>query len=354
MRTISAKITGVAYKPLLCKHLKTFKLNQLDAAMSKAGSFLLETDRATFAVSWWVSAKRTRSYPYARVYDTLSFSGKKVTIIPVFKDEGGGDRDYLQWDTVSLMSLLGVYVIIAYYVNAEVNPRFPDKVTNQRFDYDYLKRKIEELTDYQSDALHWNMLQVDELAAITEKAKEAYAKISEKTGVKMHSVKGVDKRIAEIMKSQESFMSFSRKLAKTAQHSESKTRHEKENLAGGKGKITIKNYLGGEYYFTADELRIRGNTVFLIEGKNTAREKLPALEDIKDGLLKMVIFCNLKAVSFDGKRLTPKAVLKLTSTGGFDASELPESQKKILATLKAEAEENNFNLLVNNVALAVP
>ena len=66
-----------------------------------------------FAVSWWVSPKRTRSYPYARVYDTLGFSGKKATIIPIIKDEGkDGDRDFLQWDTISLMSLLGVYVIV--------------------------------------------------------------------------------------------------------------------------------------------------------------------------------------------------------------------------------------------------
>ena len=82
--------------------------------MSKFGSFLLEIDsKNQFGISWWVSAKRTRSYPYARVYDTLSFSGKKVTIIPIYKDEGfQGDRDFIQWDTISLMSLLQVYVII--------------------------------------------------------------------------------------------------------------------------------------------------------------------------------------------------------------------------------------------------
>lgn len=82
-----------------------------------------------------VSSKRTRSYPYARVYDRLAFQGKKVTIIPIFKDEGlDGDRDFLQWDTVSLMSLLGVYVIIGYYVSATPNPNYKNKITNQRFD----------------------------------------------------------------------------------------------------------------------------------------------------------------------------------------------------------------------------
>ena len=47
-------------------------------------------------MSWWVSPKRTRSYPYARVYDSLSFPGRKVTVIPIIKDEGKeGDRVYL-------------------------------------------------------------------------------------------------------------------------------------------------------------------------------------------------------------------------------------------------------------------
>lgn len=78
--------------------------------------FLKLMKKNKIAISRWVSPKRTRSYPYARVYDTLNFVGKRITIIPVIKDEGkDGDRDFLQWDTISLMSLLGIYVSIAYY-----------------------------------------------------------------------------------------------------------------------------------------------------------------------------------------------------------------------------------------------
>ncbi len=57
-------------------------------------------------------------------------SGKKIRIIPIYKDEGiGGDRDYLQWDTISLMSLFGVHVIISYYIFAQRHPRRADKIT---------------------------------------------------------------------------------------------------------------------------------------------------------------------------------------------------------------------------------
>ncbi len=112
---IFARITGVKDTPFLCSKLKSFSYKDFDAALSEKTTFILQIDPTKqIALSSWVSPKRTRSYPYSRVYDTLNFSGKKATIIPILKDEGKqGDRDFLQWDTISLMSLLGVYVIIS-------------------------------------------------------------------------------------------------------------------------------------------------------------------------------------------------------------------------------------------------
>ncbi len=105
---IYAEIIGIIYKPFLCKPLKTFSIDDLETVINHNTAFILNFAKdVQLALSWWVSAKRTRSYPYARVYDMLGFQGKKVTIIPFMKDEGReGDRDYLQKDTISLMSLL--------------------------------------------------------------------------------------------------------------------------------------------------------------------------------------------------------------------------------------------------------
>ncbi len=80
---ISAKITGIRYSPFLCRDLNTFDMDNLDVALSKDGTFILNIDDRKLAISWWVSAKRTRTYPYARIYDSLSFQGKKITIIPL-------------------------------------------------------------------------------------------------------------------------------------------------------------------------------------------------------------------------------------------------------------------------------
>ena len=154
--SITAKITGIEYTPFLCRKLQSFRLDELQRAISKQATFILKAnEKKEIALSWWVSAKRTRSYPYARVYDSLALTGKKVTIIPIFKDEGvEGDRDFLQWDTISLMSLLDVYVIIAYYTDAIKNPRKEHKITEQIFDIKYLNEQINKFLSYKSSALH--------------------------------------------------------------------------------------------------------------------------------------------------------------------------------------------------------
>jgi len=349
MINIFAKITGIKYTPLLCKKLHVFKFKDLAKALSKEATFILKIDDKQIAVSWWVSAKRTRSYPYARVYDSLNFIGKKVTIIPIVKDEGKeGDRDFLQWDTISLMSLLGVYVIISYYKTAERSSRYKNKITNQRFDIEQIKSEIKKLLSYQSGALHWNVEQIKKVGDIGKKALEAYDKISRTLNVEMHSRESAEKRIKKLLEGKETFMSLSRELAHKAQMRESITIQPKEKITGIKATLTIKNYLGGYYYFTSDEVEINEKNVFLIEAKHTKENKLPSIGDIKDGLLKMILFTNLEDVKIDGKKYNPIPVLKLTTGGGFKLSELNEQQNKILELLKKEAQINKFKILLNN------
>ena len=343
---ILAKIKGIKYSPLLCRELEVFHYKELRKAISSCGSFILKINEENkIAISWWVSAKRTRSYPYARVYDTLGFSGKKITIIPVVKDEGKeGDRDFLQWDTVSLMSLLGIYVIIAYYDEAERSKRYRHKITSQCFNIGYIQEQIQNILSYQSDALHWNLAHIDRVGQIGQKAIESYSKISKKLKVEMHSRQTAEKRIVELLKGKNEFMKLSRELAEKAQKRERLTIQPKENLSGTKAIITIQNYLGGYYYFTSDEAEIKANNIFLIEAKHSKAKQLPSLEDIKDGLIKMILFTNLEDVKINGKNYNAKAALKLT-TKKFNAQKLTLSQKKVIARLQKEAITNNFKLI---------
>ena len=76
---IIGKITGIEYKIELSKALKRIAIKDFDVNTIPA-TCLVESKKGTFAISKWVSPKRTRSYPYERVYNSLSIS-KKITII---------------------------------------------------------------------------------------------------------------------------------------------------------------------------------------------------------------------------------------------------------------------------------
>jgi len=344
---VFAEVKGIRYRPFLCRKLDAFSFNDIVEALQKEASFILRVNESQVAISWWVSPKRTRSYPYARVYDTLGFTGKKATIIPIMKDEGkDGDRDFLQWDTVSLMSLLGVYVIISYYADASKNTNFKNKITNQKFDIDHVKSEINKLLYYQSDALHWNLSQLDNVGEIGRVALQHYRNISRKLDVEMHSWKSAEKRIMQILKGKETFMKLSRELAEKAQKRERVTIQPKEHLTGIKATLTIKNYLGGLYYFTCDEVEIHGDDLYLIEGKHSKGKELPSLEDIKDGLLKMILFTNLENVQIEGKNYNPVPILKLTTAKGFDTAHFENT--KIINLLKDEAKINLFKILIND------
>jgi len=312
---IDAKIENLTYSHSLCQQLKIFGIDEfLSGIAFNNAAFLLSYNKNTIAVSHWVSPKRTRSYPYARVYDTMN-TRTRITIIPFLKDEGKqGDRDFIQWDTVSLMSLLGVYVILGYYKKAEKNPNYQHKITRQQFDYIYLKQRIDELLQYKLDALHWNLNELNKnLLDVAELSRFHYKKISKLTGVEMHDERGISQRIDVIRESIEKFQSNSRELASSAQIREYKTIQPKEIIIEDKATITIKNYLGGYYYFTVDEIVLNGNNLFLIEKKHSERSIFPGIADIKDGLIKMMLYTNFSEVKVSDMSFSHHPTLGLTS-----------------------------------------
>lgn len=360
-----AEITGINYKPYLTSELDEINFHSFDINTCPS-TCLINLKKSKLAISKWVSPKRTRSYPFERVYNSLN-STKKITVIPVIKDEGEkGDRDFIQWDTISLMSLLDVYVIPAYYENAEVNKRLKGKITNQTFNNNYVKNKIKEISNYYSSALHWNLNEIKyNILGLVNKTKNIYEKISIKTGVKLHNEMGLERFKKDLLEDANDFMNTSRNKAKEAQRREMLTRQPKEVLKTlSKSKITIKNYLGGYYYFTTDEIKIEKKNIYLIEGKHSANQKLPSISDIKDGLLKMILYCNLSSLIYNGIPFKNIPVLSLTSAiilgeiNSKDKSKRIEDfmnknkfnsfQKILLETLFKEANKNNFIVTVKH------
>ncbi len=361
---ITAKITGIEYKIKIASKLNSFELTDFDINNLPANC-ILKDKNYLFGLSKWVSPKRTISYHYARIYNTLNIS-KRITVIPIIKDEGKeGDRDFIQWDTVSLMSLLDVFVIFAYYNNAEKHSSRENKITNQKFNNKYVNDKIIEIKKYHSSALHWNLREIKRtFPKLISKAKSSYRKISNKLDVEFHSEKGINNFASKFLSGVTEFMNSSRQKAKEAQKREISTVQPKERLrTDSKATITIKNYLGGEYYFTTDEVEICKNKIYLIEDKHTKSAKLPSEGDIKDGLLKMILYTNLEKVYVNNKEYIPCPVLNLTSTqliGNISSNSFSiqikrfvhtnsftDKQTDLILSLIEEAEENNFILEIN-------
>ncbi len=363
---ILAKINGIRYKAYLQKELKKFSLEEFDINLLPS-SFILEGKDFSFAISKWVSPKRTRSYPYERVYNTLSFT-KKLTIIPIVKDEGfEGDRDFIQWDTISMMSLLDVYVILAYYEKAEKHKSQRNKITNQSFSNEFILSKIKEIKNYHSSALHWNTNELkNNLKNLVDNVKQCYLKIATKLKVKLNSTKGLDDFQEQIQKELNCFMDISRDKSKKAQAIEIKTNQPKEFLkTSTKAKITITNYLGGKYFLTVDEVEFKENILYLIESKHSNSSILPKLSDVKDGLLKLILLSNLKDVTIDGKKINYKPILNLTSlkikssiqsntlTPEIDkfikVNTFNKKDKELIKKIFQEANENDFIVRIGGV-----
>ena len=361
---IVGEIKGISYKICLAKQLSKIDFKEFDINHSPTAC-VVQDGKNTFAISKWVSPKRTRSYPYERVYNTLNLS-KKITIIPIVKDEGAsGDRDFIQWDTASLMSLLDVFVIFAYYHTAT---KKNNKITAQKFDNKYILTKINEISQYHSSALHWNLNELTtNLHSVIDKTKKAYKKIEHETGVKLHDKSGLDNFKEKIGSDVSKFKQFSRDKAEQAQAREYVTIQPKEKLTTlTKAKITITNYLGGQYFFTVDEIKRTAKMLQLIECKHSENTLLPSRGDIKDGLLKMILYCNLSNTKVDGTTINTIPILELTSKkmkGSIDSNasiidirkfktknKFSVGQIKLIETLFNEAKSNKFTVRIKQAS----
>ncbi|MDE0396333.1 MAG: hypothetical protein OXL96_00860 [Candidatus Poribacteria bacterium] len=317
------------------------------------------------AFSKWVTPKRTRSYPFARIYNTYHLNTKKVTIIPIIKDEGAGtqNNDRINYITFSWMNLLNIYIILAWYEDAERKPNTTDRITNQVLNAKSVREKLLEVSRYQMTALHWNTTHFEkDFESIYLNAVTGYKKISQEKNVAVHSPKNhlqtlenfkVDDRF-----SLTSFKEATLPSSYKAAHRESLTTHILESLEENtKGVFHISNYLGGQYHLTADEVYWENDQLIVQESKNNSKGKLPSENDIKDGLFKLILFANMEQVSID-ERANIQFATRLKLTGdlvgslflpcetddifGFCAeNRLSQVHQRRIFLLNQEARENN-------------
>ncbi|MEH2301517.1 MAG: hypothetical protein V7K88_21625 [Nostoc sp.] len=323
-------IKGVTYKTYLDDNLKRISLDVFDVNQER-GYALIKSPTTEIAYSKWVSPKRTRSYPFARIYNIYN-SSKVITIIPVIKDEGkDGDIDKIQYSTISWMNLLNIYIVLAYYETAKKSTKKAqinkNKLSHQKFANDFVKFQINEIFAYHQSALHWNKNLFEERFTQTfEKALDSYDYIFNQTGVIIHSRDGQDKYLSKIREEFEEFKNISLKGSQSASKREALTYHKLEYLVDGlKATFSIENYLGGIYYLTADEILFENNMYTIQESKNTSTASLPKLPDIQDGLFKLILFSNLDSLMLNGQEVLFVTKLKLTGNNVVGSIVFPDA-----------------------------
>ena len=360
-------IKGVTYKAFLTSNLSRVSFDEFDVNRSSACG-IIQTQDTEIAYSKWVSPKRTRSYPFARIYNTYNAS-KVLTIIPIIKDEGkDGDLDKLQYSTISWMNLLNTYIVLGYYNDAEKSHKKDQserhKLTQQKFDNNFIKAQIQQISEYRQSALHWNKnLFEDSFTDTFNKALRSYNSISEKTGVEIHSHRNMEAYIDAINRDFEEFKNISLKGSQNESKREAVTSHELEYLIDGlKATFCIENYLGGVYYLTPDEILQIEKSYIIQESKNSTNAVLPSVNDIQDGLFKLILFSNIGSLKLNDEKVDFCVRLKLTGRNIKDRILLPcplenaekflesnsaifkRQHKDIIMRLLQEAQHNNIQI----------
>lgn len=346
-------IKDVKYQCFLSSSLPVYSFDHFD--INTAGpSGKLVFRNGEIAFSKWVSPKRTRSYPFERLYNTFN-SLMRVTIIPVIKDEGiDGDFDRIQYATISWMNLLNVYIVLAYYNSAERNTRdlHAAKITNQQFDAALVNAQLSEISSYKQSALHWNRtLFQDRFVEIYTKALDSYERIAFETGAKMHDRAPQERYLAQVKKEFDAFITRSMQGMHEAAARESKTYHQHEHLAEGfKAQLRLVNFLGGLYDLTVDEVIKDPNdgSYVIQESKNATAGFLPKLSDIKDGLFRLILFSNIEELRLNAMPVAFATRLKLTGKLVRGALLMPcsdEAIQQFIAHNQPHCSDANVQLL---------
>lgn len=341
MPVLKGFVRDVRYIP----HLNTqsgqpYPLAEFDInTVRQHGLVNLGTPENNLAYARWISPKRTRSYPFARLYDIFHYNTRKVAIIPIIKDEGAasGNNDRINYMTFSWMSLLDIFIVLAWYDDAKRKPGEKELITAQKLNAAHIREKLTEISQYHLSALHWNTSHFErDFEPVYRTAVESYRQISDRHNVRLHRadehLKVLERYRAEGKFDLQLFKRDTLNRSMAAAQRELRTSHLNESLSDGeKHLLYVSNYLGGEYHLAPDEVYNNEGIFIIQEAKNSTKtSRLPSQDDIKDGLFKLILYSNLHELSVDGI-ITP-FISRLKLTGSFRGKlALPQATPEAIA-----------------------
>ncbi|MDQ7034084.1 MAG: hypothetical protein Q9P01_04400 [Anaerolineae bacterium] len=163
--------------------LKTYHSNDFNINEVGTTGIVQFDEDTSIGYARWTSPKRTRTYPFPRVYNIYHLP-RKVAIIPIIKDEGyKTNNDRINYITYSWMNLSNVYIILAWYESALKHPSKWGRITKQILNAGFVNERLTELRTYQQTALHWNTMHFErDFESVFRNAVTSSEKVAQKTG----------------------------------------------------------------------------------------------------------------------------------------------------------------------------
>jgi len=357
--TIETTIGNEVYRFSKDPNLKELDFKKAIKDNNKSFKSKISNDKIV-AISVWTTPKRTKTYPFPRVYSTLGHDGKKITIIPVQASYGkDGDDNKLQPGTLSWMTGLGVYVIIGVFVNAKSKakgkPAANAKVgkpstqgnpvfTDFEFDNDELEDHVKEIVLKCPKVEDWNQKQLLKIPVLLELAIAHNRRLGKKLGVPVRGFKSLEKKVKIWKKDMPKFLLDCDKESKGAQHREFSSDQKLENVPGTKGKFNVDMGNSKMIYLTADSVSINKDEkiIEILEGKHSTKGKFPGENDVLDALFKLMIF-KKSDIKIEKVKYTKKLVCYLSGTGTVTDNEIREKYKELIQECKNNDIEFRFN-----------
>ena len=246
---------------------------------------------------------------------------KRVTVIPVIKDEGKDtpNNDRLGSMTLARMNLTSIYIILAWYDRAVLHPtRGGNRITNQLLNNAFVVEKMREIKRAQKSALHWNTMHFErDFEYVYRQAVESYQKIGRQYNLEMHSAENhlaiLEQYLVDGKFNLEAFARYSSARSSAAARREAMTTHDLEQLSDGdKAYFELVNLQGGIYHLTADEVYWEEGRLVVQESKNTTKGKMPSLGDVQDGLFKNILFYSIDELYIGAEPIEFVTRIKLT------------------------------------------
>ncbi len=350
---ISANLKPILdYRFIINKSLELpkFSLNELKSVETIEKSFLVDVDGRQIAISYWIGSKRSRTYPFPRLYDILQEKNiKKIALIPIVKDEGPpdengkhkGERDYLAWSTFTMCSFLNVYLIPTFHVKATQSTRYANKVTNHDVDRTYVIEKIKEISKTTKSPKEWNGEQRQNLGSIVGAALDGYERIRAETGIPI-DIPTIAKKL-ETRKNGEDFKNDSQQASLQARCTEVKTaEQQRERLFELlKCPIDLIHDTKEVIFWAPDGYIQKNDCVYLVESKNS--RNMPSMSQIKDALLKIILYCGIKEAKTQNKKTIHTHPVLLLSSEQLSVEEM---KNKCSSEFLDECKQNRITLVL--------